>query len=101
MQLACRAGLKKAVISLWENDERLPAKKNLHRVAAALAVLPAALLTDANGGAGRTARTRRTATSPPRMAGGTGERTIPPRPVAAACSDRMSQWGFRFLKSHR
>jgi len=44
IQLARQAGLKKAVISLWENDERLPAKRNLHRVATALGVSPTDLL---------------------------------------------------------
>ena len=85
VQLARNAGLKKAVISLWENDERLPAKRNLHRVAEALGVSAEELLAGAGGrGAGATARTLEPVTSPPRMPGDASNRTAPTPPVEAA-----------------
>ena len=85
VQLARQAGLKKAVISLWENDERLPAKRNLQRMAAALGVSAEQLLGGADRrGAGGTARTLEPAISPPRMPGDTSKRATATTPVVGA-----------------
>ncbi|HEX7406384.1 MAG TPA: helix-turn-helix transcriptional regulator [Candidatus Binatia bacterium] len=86
-QLAREAGLAQDLVYLREREYRRPRRRSLERVTAALGVSADDLLAGAGrGGAQRSGRTLKPATSPPRMAGGPSEHATTPRPMAAASS---------------